>query len=285
MNSIFIPVDIEIGLSDAIRNSIIDFQDAELKDINIKWEKKRETLRREIRDKRLVIEKRLLDASKVRDDLGVKIHENETLSRVASQIKDETEKKKLVDGLTEQYNEEEKRYKQLIKELSKTYSFFYDSHFYYAQIVNESAHINTDGLEFSVKVPLRMEALSNVVKSGINNQSLKKYEVSFNEDMDEKSLTGETLEKLIDDIVQDRLKLLKGKTVESVLREILQDWYIVSYDVKLDNDTINQMSPGKKALVLLKLLISMADSKCPILIDQPEDDLDNRSISMRCRMN
>ena len=38
------------------------------------------------------------------------------------------------------------------------------------------------------------------------------------------------------------------------------------------------MSPGKKALVLLKLLISMADSKCPILIDQPEDDLDNRSI-------
>ena len=44
------------------------------------------------------------------------------------------------------------------------------------------------------------------------------------------------------------------------------------------DDSINQMSPGKKALVLLKLLISMADSKCPILIDQPEDDLDNRSI-------
>lgn len=38
------------------------------------------------------------------------------------------------------------------------------------------------------------------------------------------------------------------------------------------------MSPGKKALVLLELLISLEDSKCPILIDQPEDDLDNRSI-------
>ena len=34
----------------------------------------------------------------------------------------------------------------------------------------------------------------------------------------------------------------------------------------------------KKALVLLKLLIDLADSKCPILIDQPEDDLDNRSV-------
>ena len=46
----------------------------------------------------------------------------------------------------------------------------------------------------------------------------------------------------------------------------------------MDNDTIDVMSPGKKALVLLKLLIDLADSKCPILIDQPEDDLDNRSV-------
>ena len=38
------------------------------------------------------------------------------------------------------------------------------------------------------------------------------------------------------------------------------------------------MSPGKAGLVLLKLLIELSDSKCPILIDQPEDNLDNRSI-------
>lgn len=30
--------------------------------------------------------------------------------------------------------------------------------------------------------------------------------------------------------------------------------------------------------MLLKLLITLADAECPILIDQPEDDLDNRSI-------
>ena len=35
--------------------------------------------------------------------------------------------------------------------------------------------------------------------------------------------------------------------------------------------------PGK-ALVLLKLLINLAQGTYPILIDQPEDDLDNRSI-------
>jgi predicted ATP-dependent endonuclease of OLD family len=38
------------------------------------------------------------------------------------------------------------------------------------------------------------------------------------------------------------------------------------------------MSDGKKAFVVLKLLLDFSDKKCPILVDQPEDDLDNRAI-------
>lgn len=66
--------------------------------------------------------------------------------------------------------------------------------------------------------------------------------------------------------------------LESVLREIFKNWYNVHYVVKSGHDTIEEMSPGKKALVLLEMVISLEDSLCPILIDQPEDDLDNRSI-------
>jgi ABC-type cobalamin/Fe3+-siderophores transport system ATPase subunit len=38
------------------------------------------------------------------------------------------------------------------------------------------------------------------------------------------------------------------------------------------------MSPGKKGLVLLQLLVNLSDEEWPILLDQPEDDLDNRSV-------
>ena len=62
------------------------------------------------------------------------------------------------------------------------------------------------------------------------------------------------------------------------MRDIVDDWVEVKYDVSMGDDSIDVMSPGKKALVLLKLLIELAESKYPILIDQPEDDLDNRSI-------
>jgi len=39
------------------------------------------------------------------------------------------------------------------------------------------------------------------------------------------------------------------------------------------------MSEGKRAFVILKLLLDFSEKIGPILIDQPEDDLDNRSIS------
>lgn len=38
------------------------------------------------------------------------------------------------------------------------------------------------------------------------------------------------------------------------------------------------MSQGKKSFVVLKLLLEFSDDKKPVLIDQPEDSLDNRAI-------
>ena len=37
--------------------------------------------------------------------------------------------------------------------------------------------------------------------------------------------------------------------------------------MRMENDAIADMSPGNKALVLLRLLISLAENKNPILID------------------
>ena len=74
------------------------------------------------------------------------------------------------------------------------------------------------------------------------------------------------------------MQLKAGCSPEKALREIYDDWFEVKYKVVMGYDSIDVMSPGKKALVLLKLLIELAESECPILIDQPEDDLDNRSV-------
>ena len=56
------------------------------------------------------------------------------------------------------------------------------------------------------------------------------------------------------------------------------NFYEYSFEIEYQGDKFEQMSPGKKAFIVLKLILEFSDSKIPVLIDQPEDSLDNRAI-------
>lgn len=83
---------------------------------------------------------------------------------------------------------------------------------------------------------------------------------------------------------------LKGKAEnqgDTLLQSFLKHVYCSPRQVllvaKYDGDTIggykdSTMTPGKQAVFALELLLSQVDSSWPLLIDQPEDDLDSRSI-------
>ena len=70
---------------------------------------------------------------------------------------------------------------------------------------------------------------------------------------------------------------------KSVAIEILSLTERVLFKAEMEGDTIGgffstTMTPGKRALFLLRLILAQSDDKWPLLIDQPEDDLDSRSI-------
>lgn len=73
-------------------------------------------------------------------------------------------------------------------------------------------------------------------------------------------------------------RLKKGITKKDVLYALYDDYFFIDYEIKYNNDEILKMSPGKRGLVLLNLLLHLSNSTHPILIDQPEDNLDNRTI-------
>lgn len=65
----------------------------------------------------------------------------------------------------------------------------------------------------------------------------------------------------------------------NVTSELLStNWFEITFDLTYQNDLFKRMSQGKQAFVILKLLLEFSDKSCPILIDQPEDSLDNRAI-------
>ncbi|QNA43196.1 TrlF family AAA-like ATPase [Lacibacter sediminis] len=73
--------------------------------------------------------------------------------------------------------------------------------------------------------------------------------------------------------------------IEAVLRGIVSDSFELDYTVSYKGDDLLNMSPGKKGTVLLILFLQISSSEYPILIDQPEDNLDNRTIyELLCKM-
>lgn len=149
----------------------------------------------------------------------------------------------------------------------------------YADVVNNNFVITSNDLVFEVLVPFKRDLFIGKLSSVFNNRA-KSYDtiVSPSDFTEEKYTELSWLRKIVESILNGELPLKGGYNAETALREIFDNWYGIKYSIKMDNDSIDVMSPGKKALELLKLLIDLTQSQCPILIDQPEDDLDNRSI-------
>ncbi len=213
--------------------------------------------------------------------LKPKMEGNERISKLSAAVVNERERLARLSEYRGRLNIVQAQYKQSLNELSQSFSAFDRIYLAYVDSINSGSVSSTGELEFSVRKVFRMEQFSRKISEILNNKSINRFSAFNLHDITEDTLSTEHLAAFIEAILnnsKESLQLKSGYTAESALREILSDWYNIDYVVRMDNDDIQDMSPGKKALVLLRLLISLAESRCPILIDQPEDDLDNRSI-------
>lgn len=89
----------------------------------------------------------------------------------------------------------------------------------------------------------------------------------------------ECLKDILKKALRNEIPFKAGFDAQSFMSRILsENWFGLSLNVEYDGDNLKDMSPGKRSFVVLKLLLDFSDKKSPILIDQPEDNLDNRAI-------
>lgn len=87
------------------------------------------------------------------------------------------------------------------------------------------------------------------------------------------------IREILNKTIRNEILFKNGYDINSFVSKILSGcWFGLTFNVVYDGDNLSDMSPGKRAFVILKLLLDFSDKKCPILIDQPEDNLDNRAI-------
>jgi len=146
-------------------------------------------------------------------------------------------------------------------------------------LLKKSLYLSSSGIEISLKILLNSSLLKDFLASRLNQQGKDKQEYvttfceNYNKETEKTSL--DFLEKALSNSVEYK----SGNGNQEVTVELLSsNWFNVSFDLKYQNDAFKNMSQGKQAFVVLKLLLEFSKKECPILIDQPEDSLDNRAI-------
>jgi ABC-type lipoprotein export system ATPase subunit len=70
-----------------------------------------------------------------------------------------------------------------------------------------------------------------------------------------------------------------GKQLADFYLELLGLKYLkVEYDILFDNKNIKQLSPGERGALLIIFYLLIDKGDIPLIIDQPEDNLDNESV-------
>jgi len=89
--------------------------------------------------------------------------------------------------------------------------------------------------------------------------------------------------KFLHAIYSGEQKVIAGNDRKRIARDTLSLTEKILFAAEMEGDQIGgfsepTMTPGKRALFLLKLILAESEVTWPLLIDQPEDDLDSRSI-------
>ena len=86
------------------------------------------------------------------------------------------------------------------------------------------------------------------------------------------------ISKMFNEIMTSKYRI-KTISKKEAVKKLLNDYFYDYWEITYKNDKLGEMSTGKASFVILMLIIGLSKSKSPILIDQPEDNLDNRSVS------
>ena len=142
---------------------------------------------------------------------------------------------------------------------------------FYTAFCNAVNAINRDDtdLRFCAETSIRKRNLYETILSIFDNRGLRAFKDKYGyslSDIDDFVVDDELFEHIWNAMgassTTGGLTLKGGNSVQTALERLFSDWYHVHYSVKSGDDTINQMSPGKKALVLLELIINIEKGAC-----------------------
>ena len=262
------------GLQDAIKKSLEEKEDGILKEVN----KQVVDYKNSIEKEKVGAEGTISDIKEKNKELIEKYQKNVELKGCVNKLNEYDETiKKIYETATEKKNSKGKlekceefikgridKRKSLIKELATN--------------IENADQSSIEGIKFGLEYgfvenleevtqKINIKETSNFIESGkLNIDKIRKKPGAF-----------------LSDLYSGEQKIIKGNEKKQVARDVLSLTEKILFNAEMEGDKIGgfsepTMTPGKRALFLLKLILFESEDTWPLLIDQPEDDLDSRSI-------
>lgn len=217
--------------------------------------------------------------------INEKLRKKELIEKLNKEIKIEKNKKIEIEKLKNKRIEMKDAYISSIDKIKEIVNVYYQKVNLYRDTVNSHSS-NIKGIKI---VPEPMfnhkrfsdEFINRIDRRKLNNPHLKEI---IDEDgyfkIDSLDNFPSLISNGIDKLLEVESNIFKKDLDRiSMIRYMTIPYYEITLNLSDGEDLITEMSPGKSGLIILKLLTYVSNEKFPILIDQPEDNLDNRTIS------
>ena len=201
--------------------------------------------------------------------------DNKEIGDLKKKIEEEEKKVTEIELLEKELQQQRAEENRLFEAIVKNHL----SYFTNAQNVIDNLKFETGGLLISTQSRLRQSELNGFLENALNQRSGERQQYLSELETGYANNTESTIRDFLKKALNGEIVLKNYNEIQQVVTRLLsENWFVLDYELFYQNDTFAQMSSGKQAFVILKLLLDFSDKKNPILIDQPEDSLDNRAI-------
>jgi len=140
-----------------------------------------------------------------------------------------------------------------------------------------------DQLTFGIAVEFDVETIRSLSQPFKKNEIGAYLKTDGDEQLVEVEKAQEDPQIFMEQLFSKKQKLNQGNVPVDIAKRILEATAEVRFTAELESDSIggferSTMTPGKRALFALTLILGESEDQWTLLIDQPEDDLDSRSI-------
>lgn len=279
-------------------------------------DEKKKTIENEIKNKQRELEKVIGDIDKENTKIKLEKSQENKVKEINKSLSELRKKKDSLDAEVKKIEDAEKKLPELKEKRENLFLNYFELIFEEKEnlkeiyspledILNSSEEENENLFDFTVNFNFDVQTMADeghelidLRAEGIFRQSRpelfreKLEELRFSLNLDNKKMSDddkESVKKFLREV--EKLFTNDGRTLISQLKEkkytekdfycwlYSTKYYTINYSIKFDNKELTNLSPGLKGVTLLILFLELdKEDKRPILIDQPEENLDNRSV-------